>query len=124
VEGPRLRVLVVDDEADVREAMASLLETFVENVQVTQAASGGEGLRMLRNSEVDVIVSDFRMPGMNGVEFLHEADKLQPGTPQILVTAFDREAGLSLGMQRGIPIVHKPFEPDQLLSALEGVLAD
>src|SRR5437762_2438151 len=91
-----LRVLVVDDEADVREAMASLFETFIDNVQVRQAASGGEGLRALRSGPVDVIVSDFKMPGMNGVEFLLEAGKLSPGTAQILVTAFDREAGLSL----------------------------
>jgi two-component system response regulator FlrC len=118
-----LRILIVDDEPDVREAVASLFETFLEDVTVHQASSGGEGLRLLRNEQVDVIVSDFKMPGMDGVQFLTQAEKLYPGMPRVLVTAFDREAVLSLGAEAGIPIVHKPFEPTQLLSALDDVLA-
>jgi CheY-like chemotaxis protein len=120
---PSLRILVVDDESDVREAVASLLETFLDSPSVRQAASGGEALRLLREEPVDLILSDYRMPGMNGVQFLNEASKLVPGAPQILVTAFDREAGLSLGAARGVPIVHKPFEPGTLLSTLDEVLA-
>lgn len=120
---PSLRILVVDDEPDVREAVASLFETFLQDVTVHQASSGGEGLRLLRNEPVDVIVSDFKMPGMDGVQFLTQAEKIRPGLPRVLVTAFDREAGLSLGAQVGIPIIHKPFEPGQLLSAIDDVLA-
>src|SRR4029077_3125340 len=102
---------------------ASLLETFLDGPQVRQAASGGEGLRMLREQPADLIVSDFKMPGMDGVQFLQAAARLVPGTPRILVTAFDREAVLSLGAQQSVPIVHKPFEPGQLLSILDDVLS-
>lgn len=122
VAPPELRILVVDDEPDVREAVASLLEVFLDNPQVRVAASGGEGLSALRGCEVDLIVTDFKMPGMNGGQFLAEADKLCPGTPHILLTAFDREAVQAMGA-RADPIVHKPFEPDQLLQAVDQALA-
>src|SRR5689334_6681770 len=104
------RILVVDDEPDVREAMASLLETFVDGVHVRQAGSGADGLRALRNEAADLIVTDFKMPGMNGAQFLSEAERIVPGTPHILVTAFDREAIQSMGPGAGDRIVHKPFE--------------
>ena len=117
-----LRILVVDDEADVREAVADLLEAFLDNPQVRLAASGGEGLHVLRNDAVDLIVTDFKMPGMNGAQFLAEASKLRPGTPHILLTAFDREAVESMGA-RATPMVHKPFEPDQFLDAVDRALA-
>lgn len=120
---PDLRILVVDDEPDVREAMVALLETFLDRVHVRQAASGSEGLRMLRSEGVDLIVTDFKMPGMNGAQFLIEALKLIPGTPHIMVTAFDREAIQQMGTGSSAPIVHKPFEPTLLLQVVDEVLA-
>ena len=119
-----LRILVVDDEADVREAVATLLETFLDGPRVRQAASGGEGLRMLRNEGADIILTDFKMPGMNGAQFLDAAKQVAPGTPAIILTAFDREAVDSLGKGSGTPIVHKPFEPTHLLAVVGDVLAD
>ena len=121
LENPR--ILVVDDEADVREAVASLLETFLDGARVRQAASGQAGLVALNEEAADLIVTDFKMPGMNGAQFLTEAAKIAPGTPHILVTAFDREAVESLGAQAAVRIVHKPFEPDLLLGLVQDVLA-
>jgi CheY-like chemotaxis protein len=119
-----LRVLVVDDEADVREAVAALLEAFLDNPKVRQAASGGEGLRLLRSEGADLIVTDFRMPGMNGAQFLDQALQVAPGTPHVVITAFDREAVQSLGRSAATThIVHKPFEPGHLLDVVDEVLA-
>ena len=119
-----LRILVVDDEPDVREAVATLLETFLDHPRVRQASSGDEGLRVLRNEGADLIVTDFKMPGMNGAEFLAQALRMAPGTPHILVTAFDREAVQSLGgSAAGTRIVHKPFEPSHLLDVVDQVLS-
>ena len=118
-----LRILVVDDEADVREAVVSLLETFLDHPDVRQAGSGGEGLDELRRGKVDLIVTDFKMPGMDGAQFLREADKLFPGTPHIMVTAFDLEALQSLGPGVTARVVHKPFEPQALLDVVDDVLA-
>jgi CheY-like chemotaxis protein len=121
VAPPDLHILVVDDEPDVREAVANLLETFLDHATVRTASSGGEGLALLRNEAMDLILTDFKMPGMNGAQFLAEALKVQPGTPSILLTAFDREALQILGT-RTPPIIHKPFEAQDLLQAVDNVL--
>jgi two-component system NtrC family response regulator len=121
VAPPDLRILVVDDEPDVREAVASLLEAFLDHVTVFAASSGGEGLAMMRNEAVDLILTDFKMPGMNGAQFLDAALKMKPGTPSIVLTAFDKEALQSLGLSRPT-ILHKPFEAQDLLQAVDHVL--
>lgn len=120
-----LRILVVDDEPDVREAVANLLETFLEHATVHQASSGGEGLDVVRNEALDLILTDFKMPGMNGAQFLDQALAMRPGTPSIMLTAFDKEALQSLGARGGghpPPILHKPFEAEDLLDAVDEVL--
>jgi CheY-like chemotaxis protein len=121
VAPPDLTILVVDDESDVREAVANLLETFLDHATVLMAASGGEGLAVVRNEAVDLILTDFRMPGMNGAQFLDAARKVRPGTPSIMLTAFDREALQSMGESRPT-ILHKPFEAEALLDAVDEIL--
>jgi CheY-like chemotaxis protein len=118
-----LRILVVDDEADVREAVADLLHTFLDRPDVRMAASGQEGLDLLRQSGADLILSDFKMPGMNGAEFLDAARHVVPDASAILVTAFDREALQSMAPGHATRIVHKPFEPSHLLDVVDEVLA-
>ena len=120
---PELRILVVDDEQDVREAVGALLEAFLDHPRIRLASSGSEALRVLRNEGADLILTDFKMPGMNGAQFLSEARRVAPGTRHILLTAFDREALQSLDPKVGTPpIVHKPFEPDHLLEVVDDVM--
>src|SRR5690349_2836929 len=81
-------VLLVDDELDIRQTLAKLLEQSLRGVRVLQAASGRDGMELLEKERVDAVVSDFRMLGMDGVEFLYLARKLRPGVPRAMVTAF------------------------------------
>jgi len=84
-------VLLVDDEADVLTSIAELIEHFFENVRVVRAGSGRAALKALSSERVDVIISDFRMPGMDGIEFLYLARKLYPTLPRVMLTAFADE---------------------------------
>lgn len=81
-------VLVVDDEPDILASLAQTLEMMLPGVEVLQAADAEQGLRLLRNHRVDAILSDYKMPGRNGIEFLVEAERIAPGVPRMMVTAY------------------------------------
>ncbi len=89
-EPPRT-ILVVDDEPDILQSFKDLLEQALPGIRVATARSGTEGLDQLAERSVDLVMSDFRMPGMNGIEFLVEARLRYPTLPRIMFTAFDDE---------------------------------
>lgn len=115
-------VLIVDDEPDILEAIQELLHDAMPQVRVLTAHSGSEGLSMLRREHVDLIVTDYKMPGMTGVEFLEKARTLAPRTPRILVTAFGREFDRQAGRVEVDAFFHKPLEPGPLLRSVEAIL--
>lgn len=118
------RILVVDDEEDIRVALRDLLESSLDRVEVTIAQDGAEGLRVLKGLRPDLIVSDFKMPGMNGLEFLQAARAYAPETPKILITAFP---DLDLAV-RAINDAHienflqKPLDPETVLEKVNRIL--
>ena len=116
-------ILIVDDEPDIREAVRALLARAITTADVHAAGSGAEGLAYLRTHHVDLIVTDFKMPGMDGLEFLSEAKKIQPGTPRILITAFERELADQLGPRAGVEcVLTKPLEPRPLVAQCQRIL--
>src|SRR4029078_10545730 len=84
-------ILVVDADPDIREAVRGILERSIRGTRVLTAASGQEGLGILARETVDLIVTDYKMPGMNGLEFLDSARLIDPQAPRILITAFEHE---------------------------------
>lgn len=118
-------ILVVDDEPDVRTAMCEFLRDNVANVQVLEASSGMEGLSVIAAQRVDLIVTDFNMPGMNGARFVTEARKAAPGIGHILVTAFFAEAlRESEALPVGERMLQKPFGAEALLQDVEDALRE
>ena len=81
-------VLLVDDEPDILEAVADLVEQEMPNVKVLRAKSGRDGLAILQSERVDGIISDFRMGGMDGLEFLRIALQCHPNIPRVMLTAY------------------------------------
>jgi DNA-binding NtrC family response regulator len=111
-------VLVVDDDAPMREMIVSLLED--EGIHAEAAGSASEALERLGKAECDVVLSDIRMPGRSGVELLGEIRELRPDTPVVLMTAFGSIDSAVEAMQAGaFDYVTKPFKRDALLVALE-----
>ena len=86
--GPPRTVLFVDDEPDVRDSHKRLLERRIPGVTVKTCESGQAALALLQRESVDLIVADYRMPGMNGVEFLQAVQRVAPKVPRILFTAY------------------------------------
>lgn len=81
-------VLIVDDEEDIVESLRAALESQMEDVRVRTAVTGLEALRILERVPIDLIVTDFKMPGMDGFEFIDRAERVAPGLPRILISAF------------------------------------
>jgi two-component system response regulator PilR (NtrC family) len=83
---PATRVLVVDDERSMRELLSIVLRR--DGYDVLLAADGKIAVEILKRERVDVLITDIRMPEMNGVEVLREAKRIDPGMISIIMTAF------------------------------------
>src|SRR5688572_448358 len=82
------RILVVEDEEDIRELLAQLLASSLENVIVESRSDGPSALRAIAANPPDLIITDYKMPGMNGLDFLAHVRLQLPNVPAILITAF------------------------------------
>jgi len=116
----RLRVLCVDDEPNVLEGLTLHLR---RKYHVSTAASGEEGLSILSNENdpIDIILSDMRMPGMDGATFLGKAQQCVPQTIRMLLTGqTDLNAAIKAVNEGQIfRFLTKPCPPDQLLKSFE-----
>jgi CheY-like chemotaxis protein len=114
-------VLVVDDEPAVRAATAAILSSC--GYRVLDAPGGEAALRLLRDGsvEVDVVLLDLAMPGMNGEQTLCELKKLRPDMPVVLLTAYaEDELRLRAIRAELSGIVSKPFSYEELVRAVKG----
>lgn len=115
-----MKVLVVDDSEDTTEMVRHLLEMGGANV--TAVTSGFEGLRVAREKQFDIVLSDISMPGMDGFEFLNRL-RAQPGyqdLPAIALTGFGRPEDVQRAHTQGFYAhLTKPFDIQTLASLLQ-----
>lgn len=118
--GPR--VLLVEDDDDNRELMGEVLQDA--GYQVMLAASGAEGLRMLAEHSIDVVVTDVGMPGMGGLEVARAVKGAAPGVPVVVVTGYAEREDITSARGREVDaVLVKPVDPDQLTACVAGLLA-
>jgi len=119
----RQRVLVVDDEVDIGDSLRDLLEAELE-IDVVVATSGPDALTLLEKEAVDLIITDYRMPGMTGLEFLAAAQKIAPGSARMLITAYpDLDIALKAINLEGVHnFLVKPFDPDVVVENVFSIL--
>ena len=107
-------VLCVDDEPNILRSLRWLLQ---KEFDVEVAGSGQDGLAMIRKTGYDVVVSDQRMPGMMGSEFLREVRKLSPGSMRILLTGYSDMQAILRSVNEGevFRFINKPWVAKELL---------
>jgi CheY-like chemotaxis protein len=107
-------ILLVDDEPDICESLKEILEATLPGVRVLTTNGGREALELLGRERVDLIIADYKMPGMDGLEFLREAQRRQPKVPRIMITAYpDLELAIKAINEAGVHrFVRKPIEPE------------
>ena len=112
------RVLVVDDDGDVRAFLAESLEGI--GCTVVSAASGAEALEALRDWRPDLALIDYAMPGMHGAEAARAARTRHPGLPIVFVTGYAESEQLEAALGGDVPVLRKPFTLAELAAAVEG----
>jgi len=118
----RTRILIVDDEAVIRDGLRRILEG--DRFAVETCASGYGAIELLHGQEFDLIVTDLKMPGMNGIEVLKAVATLQPHVPVIMITGYASVETAVEAMKCGaVDYISKPFAPDQFLEKVERALA-
>lgn len=112
-----LTVLYVEDEDEVREALARYLRRRCPKLDV--ARNGQEGLDMFRSKRYDVVVTDVRMPVMDGLEMARSIKSIQEEVPVIIVTAYNEVDYFLRAIEVGVNrYVKKPIDPEELLVAI------
>ncbi len=110
-------LLVVDDEKNMRLSLETVLHA--EGYEVRLAESAEAALKLLGAEELFMVITDARLGGMSGYEFLREAAKARPGLPILMITAYATPKLAVEAIKAGaIDYLGKPFDPDELLHAV------
>lgn len=117
------QILVIEDNMTILNALLIMLKRNFREYNFLAAHNGLEGLQMLRESAVDLIITDLNMPVMDGYEFLSLSTKLFPEIPVFAMTAETHDAGLELRLlEFGVSkVFYKPFDVGDLSSAIREV---
>ncbi len=117
----RSRILIVDDDESLREFLEILLTK--EGYEVCSASKGEEALKIIETDNVCLVISDIRMPGMDGVELLRKIKAGRPGLPVVLITAFASLDSAVAAMKEGAwDYLTKPFRIEELRKVVERAL--
>ena len=117
------RVLIVEDERDIRDLVLFHLER--EGFQVSSASSGEEALRQVRHASPDIVLLDLMLPAMGGLEVCRKLrqDPATVALPIVMLTAKGDEVDRVLGLELGADdYIVKPFSPKELLARVRAVL--
>ena len=119
----RSRVLVVDDEASIRDLLAKTLALAEYDVDL--APDGRTALDRLRMIPYDLLITDLKMPGVDGLTVIREARRLKADLPVIIITGFSTEASAIEAVNLGVSgYLTKPFRVPRVLAAAAKALGE
>ena len=117
------KILIIDDEAAVRDSLSALLT--VEGYQTGLAESGEAALEILRDGGFDLALLDIRMPGLDGVEVMHEMRKYHPETRIIIITGFGSLESAIEAIRTGAQdYILKPYGAEDILGSIKKALSE
>jgi two-component system nitrogen regulation response regulator NtrX len=114
-------ILVIDDEAAIRETLKEILE--YEKYEVTLAEDGAKGLQLLQKNNFDVILSDVKMPGIDGMELLDRVQALAPDVPMVMISGHGSvEMAIEATKKGAYDFITKPPDLNRLLITLRNAV--
>jgi DNA-binding NtrC family response regulator len=113
----KVKTLLIDDDEFIRDSLKMAFTTKGCSMRVAESAE--EGLEAINAEQFDIIISDFRLPGINGLDFLKMASVSQPEAVNILITAYRDECMFSEAIRMGVTeFIEKPFSVKTLVALL------
>lgn len=114
-------IFIVDDEAGVRRAIARTLEPL--GVKISCFANAADCLKQLAVKSCDMLITDVRMPGMDGIELLRRAGSISPSLPVLVITGYgDVPLAVSAVKAGAIDFIEKPLQREQFLETVQSAL--
>lgn len=120
-EDLKAKILIIDDEENIRKMLARALEA--ENYQVETALNGEDGLEKLKENDFDLILLDLKLPGMDGIEILEAMRKQDILVPVLIVTGYGSvESAVQVMKLGAIDYLQKPFKPQDIRDQVSSIL--
>lgn len=113
-------ILIVDDDEDVRATIRQALETLAYEVE--EAEDGPTALAVIRGRRPELVILDYSMPGMSGVEVADRIKAEDAALPIVFASGFADETELRQIIGDDVPILHKPFRVGELAEIISGAL--
>ena len=118
-----LNILLVDDDRNLVTTLSyGLRKAMGESISVAVCISGSEALSLLRTQAFEVVISDYNMPGLSGLEFLHRIRQDYREMILVLITAYSTDALEEEVSQLGAGYLIKPFEPSFLVQLIKDLI--
>lgn len=120
---PTCRVLIVDDQRDIRRVLRAALETLSREIQITDVPSGEEAILVISRQPIDVMIADVRLPGISGLELISRARIRNPTLRLVLITGMtDDKVRRQVESARADAFFYKPIEIGTFLDSMQKLL--
>lgn len=117
-----MNILLIDDDAWIRDSLKLFFEA--EGCHILALETAEEGLEALHCQDYDIIITDYKLPGMDGVEFFKQIQNSHPDTIKILITAYKNEAVVNEAKEAGVQhLIAKPFTSETIEASLTRLTA-
>jgi len=112
-----MKILLIDDDEWIRDSLSIFFEA--EGCRIVSVETAEEGLEALRSQSYDIIITDYKLPGMDGIEFLKQIQTSQQSAKKIMITAYKSEAVIQEAKKAGVQhLIAKPFTSDTIEASL------
>jgi len=117
----KMKILLIDDDEWIRDSLSIYFESLGCHLKALETAE--EGVKALKKQDYDIIVTDYRLPGMDGLDFLRHVQHTHPQAMKILITAYRSQEIVSQAMRMGIhDFIDKPFTAKTIEDSLSQLL--
>jgi len=117
----KLKIMLIDDDEWIRDSMRIFLE--LEGCNLTTCETAEEALETVKNMAFDIIIADYKLPGMNGIEFFKRIESSSDPTIKLMITANLSKLISSMATDVGIhEIIEKPLKPENIEDSLSRLL--